>query len=204
MDQAPGWRTDPDNEAEERYWDGSAWTDRVRPAGKAIVLHLPEHVPELQRALAAATADIDAVEDRLSTLFDRTNGATATNGSNGSNRTNGTSQTNGTNGAHSTGPVAGPGRNGPRPSANHQPVDDFDVELYLDFEVDESEGFTLNGTGDMAGTSHLNGFAGADEGFADLDAALAAEEPEQDIEAAPSAASAPMPAPKKGLFRRRT
>jgi hypothetical protein len=194
MDQAPGWRTDPDNEAEERYWDGSAWTDRVRPAGKAIVLHLPEHVPELQRALAAATADIDAVEDRLSTLFDRTD-ATGTNGTNGSNGTSGT------NGTHRTGPVAGPGRNGSRPSANHQPVDDFDVELYLDFEVDESEGFTLNGKGDMAGTSHLNGFAGADEGFADLDAALAAEEPEHDIEAA---ASAPMPAPKKGLFRRRT
>ncbi len=72
MDQAPGWRTDPENEAVERYWDGSAWTDHVRPAGKAIVMHLPGHVPELQRALAAATFDIDAVEDRLSALFDRT------------------------------------------------------------------------------------------------------------------------------------
>ena len=43
----------------------------MRPASTGRSLHLSEHVPELQRALAAATADIDAVEDRLSTLFDR-------------------------------------------------------------------------------------------------------------------------------------
>ena len=59
----------------------------------------------------------------------------------------------------------------------------------------------MNGTADSAGTAQRNGLAEADEGFADLDAALAAEEPEHDIEAAPSA---PMPARKKGLFRRRT
>ena len=33
--------------------------------------HLPDHAGELQRALAAATSDIDDVEDRLGTLFDR-------------------------------------------------------------------------------------------------------------------------------------
>ena len=38
-------------------------------------MRLPDHVPELQRALADATADIDEVEDRLSTLFERTDGA---------------------------------------------------------------------------------------------------------------------------------
>jgi hypothetical protein len=32
----------------------------------------PGHAPDLQRALAAATADIDAVEERLSLLFERT------------------------------------------------------------------------------------------------------------------------------------
>ncbi len=69
MDNRPGWL--PEHGDRERYWNGSDWTDRVRPAGKGRSLHLPEHVPELQRALAAATADIDAVEDRLSTLFDR-------------------------------------------------------------------------------------------------------------------------------------
>jgi len=71
MDNGPGWLPDPEDGDRERYWNGSDWTDRVRPAGKGRSLHLPEHVPELQRALAAATADIDAVEDRLSTLFDR-------------------------------------------------------------------------------------------------------------------------------------
>ena len=75
MDNGPGWLPDPQGEAQERYWSGSAWTDRVRPAGRSRSMHLPEHVPELQRALAAATADIDEVEDRLSTLFERTDGA---------------------------------------------------------------------------------------------------------------------------------
>ena len=75
MADAPGWKPDPEREDQERYWSGSAWTDRVRPAGKAGSLHLPEHVPHLHRALSAATADIDAVEDRLSVLFERTEGA---------------------------------------------------------------------------------------------------------------------------------
>ena len=75
MADAPGWKPDPEREDQERYWSGSAWTDRVRPAGKAGSLHVPEHVPHLHRALSAATADIDAVEDRLSVLFERTEGA---------------------------------------------------------------------------------------------------------------------------------
>ena len=72
MDNGPGWLPDPEDESRERYWSGSEWTDRVRPAGRGGSLRMPEHVPELQRALAAATADIDAVEDRLSNLFERT------------------------------------------------------------------------------------------------------------------------------------
>ena len=72
MDDGPGWLPDPEHEGQERYWNGSDWTDQVRPVGSTGSLHLPEHVPELQRALAAATADIDQIEDRLSTLFDRT------------------------------------------------------------------------------------------------------------------------------------
>jgi len=71
MDNGPGWLPDPEHEGQERYWDGSDWTAQVRPAGSLGSLHLPEHVPELQRALAAATADIDQVEDRLSSMFDR-------------------------------------------------------------------------------------------------------------------------------------
>jgi|HubBroStandDraft_1064217.scaffolds.fasta_scaffold288698_2 hypothetical protein len=71
-----GWLPDPDHEGQERFWDGAAWTDEVRPDGSedARRIHLPDHVPELQRALAAATADIDEVEDRLSSLFDRSEG----------------------------------------------------------------------------------------------------------------------------------
>ncbi len=34
----------------------------------------PEHVPQLHRALAGAVEDIDAVEDRLSDLFERSDG----------------------------------------------------------------------------------------------------------------------------------
>ncbi len=69
------WRPDPDQPGQERFWDGYEWTDQVRPDGSAPRPgHLPEHTPELQRALAAATADIDAMEDRLSMLFDRAEG----------------------------------------------------------------------------------------------------------------------------------
>ncbi len=71
MDEGPGWMPDPEDAEQERFWSGSQWTDRVRPATTSNSLHLPEHVPELQRALAAATADIDEVEARLSVLFDR-------------------------------------------------------------------------------------------------------------------------------------
>ena len=76
-DQEEGWFPDPEQEGQERFWDGEGWTDEVRPDGSADdsgLEHLPEHVPELQRALAAATADIDSVEDRLSALFDRSEG----------------------------------------------------------------------------------------------------------------------------------
>ncbi|HVT41365.1 MAG TPA: DUF2510 domain-containing protein, partial [Acidimicrobiales bacterium] len=76
IEYAAGWRRDPDDAALERYWDGSAWTDRVRPSEAPVasppVARPPEHVPQLHRALAEATTDIDAVEDRLSDLFERT------------------------------------------------------------------------------------------------------------------------------------
>ena len=28
---APGWYPDPQNEAQQRYWDGAAWTENVAP-----------------------------------------------------------------------------------------------------------------------------------------------------------------------------
>ncbi|MYR59878.1 DUF2510 domain-containing protein, partial [Streptomyces sp. SID625] len=43
----PGWYPDPgqtnDGPATERWWDGKAWTDRVRPAGPAAAWGPPAH-----------------------------------------------------------------------------------------------------------------------------------------------------------------
>ncbi len=72
MADAAGWLPDPDRDDQERYWNGSAWTDRVRSAGGAGSAPVAGHAHDLHRALSAATADLDAVEDRLSTMFDRT------------------------------------------------------------------------------------------------------------------------------------
>src|SRR5688572_6942917 len=33
--QPPGWHRDPTGRHEQRYWDGVAWSDRVRQAGSA-------------------------------------------------------------------------------------------------------------------------------------------------------------------------
>ena len=69
-----GWFADPDVEGQERFFDGSEWTTETRSADPdpgVSLHHLPDHAGELQRALAAATDDIDDVEDRLGTLFDR-------------------------------------------------------------------------------------------------------------------------------------
>lgn len=86
MANGAGWRPDPDpdlddddDDAErpgrERYWDGSLWTDRVRPAGGAgLPDSQADHVPQLHRAMSAAAADLDAVDDRISTLFERPEG----------------------------------------------------------------------------------------------------------------------------------
>jgi hypothetical protein len=164
MDNAAGWQPDPEREDQERYWSGSEWTDRVRPAGKARSLHLPEHVPELQRALAAATADIDAVEDRLSNLFDRTEGKSP-----GS--------------VPETPPTSKPP---PASAANADPDDDEIIDLLDESDdVDDDEDPIHE---EFAGPTDLGGDRegdGADEdededdgAFAELDAALAAEQPE--------------------------
>ena len=178
MDKSPGWLPDPEREDQERYWSGSDWTDRVRPAGKGrSSLHLPEHVPELQRALAAATADIDAVEDRLSTLFDRSDGVKQ--------------------------PTTATDASPPPPPSAGQDADDEIPGLY-----DEDEGEDQDADGDGADedpiheefgdtTDRSDGAApeeGEEDGeFTELDAALAAEEPES-VE----------PERKRGLFRRRS
>jgi hypothetical protein len=74
MDKAPGWRPDPERVDRERYWDGSAWTEHVRDGESLDAVRLPEHGHELHRAMAAATDDLDAVEARLLTMFERSGG----------------------------------------------------------------------------------------------------------------------------------
>jgi hypothetical protein len=110
---------------------------------------VPGHLPELQRALTAATADIDEVEDRLSTLFDRTSGTGRTSFDAGRQR-----------------------RSLPAPPFADDDDDDDDADDSLDL---------------------------FDEGgaFAELDAALATEQPEEAEE--PRSGS---PQAKRGLFRR--
>jgi hypothetical protein len=135
---APGWLPDPEVAGQERYWNGTAWTDRVRLAGTGEASRLPEHVPDLHRALAAATADIDEVEDRLSLLFERTDDA------------------------------------GGRGAADRA----------------MSPGTTPTGGRDVGGG------AGADADFAELDAALAAEQADQPDEAGKGTA-------KRRMFGRR-
>ena len=85
MANGAGWRPDPDPDLDgdvdpersrpERYWDGSLWTDRVRPAGSAGPAdRAADHAPQLHRAMSAAADDLDAVDDQISSLFDRTEG----------------------------------------------------------------------------------------------------------------------------------
>ena len=154
----------------ERYWSGSTWTDRVRPAGKAGSLHVPEHVPHLHRALSAATADIDAVEDRLSVLFERTEGA----------RTG-------------SSPASAAAVSRAEPVMDDDEVLDLygEEDEYEDEGVDDDEDVTHD---EVAGRTDAGGAADTEENgaFAALDAALAAEEPDE-----------PEPAVRRKLFRRR-
>lgn len=145
-----GWLMDPDVDGQERYFDGTEWTDQVRPVDDEPDfrgrLHLPDHVPELQRALAAATADIDNVEARLSTLFDRGQGKWG----------------------HGVAESAGA-----RPAADRgRPIpEEFDGE-----DSNQVDGDPISTGGERA---ELFSDDDDDDTFAELDAALAAEEPEK-------------------------
>jgi hypothetical protein len=156
MDDGPGWLPDPEHEDQERYWDGSDWTDQVRPVGSPGSLHLPEHVPELQRALAAATADIDEVEDRLSTLFDRTGNPAG------------------------AGAVHRPPAAAPSPLPERALREEFEATAAdgVEDEVDVEDEDVVEDEGD-----------GEDDAFAELDAALVAEAPDE---------------PERRFFRRRS
>lgn len=144
-----GWFADPDVEGQERYFDGTEWTPETRPIeSDAPVHHLPDHAGELQRALAAATEDIDDVEDRLGNLFDR-------------------AEQRGERGGRARKQVADQGRaaavSAPVPAEAQTGAqadsDDEEVENWLD-DSDELD-------------------ADGDDALAELDEALASEEPEK-------------------------
>jgi hypothetical protein len=170
MERGPGWLPDPEEEDQERYWSGSLWTDRVRPAGTGRSFQLAGHAPELQRALAAGTADIEAVEERLSNLFDRTAGR----------------------------PVPPAGSGAPsvptRPHDAGAPIADGDAQR-IEFEEDPID-VEVEAAADEPVHAEFTEPPEPDEeddaaAFAELDAALATEEPEE--------------APRgRGLFRRRS
>jgi hypothetical protein len=152
MEDGSGWFADPDVEGQERYFDGSEWTSETRPADSdRPLLHLPEHVPELQRALAAATADIDDVEARLGRLFDRAADGDGGGGRGGPSR--------------ETGPASGASTNGspevvaePEPSPRPAVSASEGVESLLGTEPEPIED---------------------DDALVELDEALAAEAPEK-------------------------
>ena len=79
MDDAAAWAADSGRDDQEGSWDGAGWTDEMGPGGMGAELDADferpaEHVPQLHRAMSEAAADLEAVDDRLSTLFDRTEG----------------------------------------------------------------------------------------------------------------------------------
>jgi hypothetical protein len=74
MADAAEWEAYSERDDQDRLWDGPEEISEVRPemAEDGAVLGRPaDHVPQLHRALSEAAADLDLVEDRLSTLFER-------------------------------------------------------------------------------------------------------------------------------------
>lgn len=155
-----GWFADPDVEGQERYFDGSEWTPETRPADLETPLHhLPDHAGELQRALAAATNDIDDVEDRLGNLFDRAQQQGERSG----------------RARQQTEAQAAAGR-----AAEGKAL----AEATGQDEADSEENWLVDAAGEDVD------FDDDDDALADLDEALATEEPEK--------------VKKGGLFRRRS
>ena len=194
MEHPAGWRRDRADERYERYWDGAAWTERVRPAEAPVRrarARVPDHVPELHRALASATNDIDAVEDLLSALFERTDAVrapraaarTSVTGSPPTARTAPTTRT------VPPAPKATVEVGRPALGAPSVPVDDGDewfdledVEPILDADPIEDQAVPgADGRDARFGGGRQPEHASEEEAavFAELDAALAAEQSEE-------------------------
>jgi hypothetical protein len=138
-----GWGPDPER------------GDRQRPPGKSGPPRVPEHGPQLHKALAAATADLDAVEDRLSTLFERTEGV----------------------------PTPRSSRIVPaRPPVPLRDDGDDIIELFEPGDVNVDEADDVTAAGAVTPHRELSDEEGtADGAFARLDADLAAETPDEPV-----------------------
>ena len=149
MGNGTGWQPDPERGDRETHRSGSAPTDPVRPTRRGGTSRVPEHGPELHRALVAATSDIDAVEDRLSTLFDRADRVLTPRSPRPSGATS--------------------------MSSGELPVDDDEI---LDLYGNEDH---VAGETDDDVLPSLDAFRDpeTDAAFAELDAALASEEPDE-------------------------
>jgi hypothetical protein len=162
MDDAAGWQPDPgldpDAGDRERPWEGDglgdAWADEVRP---------PDHVPQLHKAMSEAAEDLGAVEDRLSTLFERTEGP----GPEPLQRK--ISPTEGTGAVTGTAAAAAPAG------------DDEIFDLFEDGESDEADDDVGIAEPVVTDRRAIIGEYEDDIGgdFAELDAELAAEEPDE-------------------------
>jgi hypothetical protein len=161
MANAAGWEPDSQRDDLERYWDGSAWTDELRPAENAVGLDRPpDHVPQLHRALSEAAADLEAVDDRLSTLFERTEDP-------------GRAQV-----RLATVPPVPVGDEGAQNDDGDDILDLFDDGDRAVEESDDGIGFVEPAVGDRrAIIGEYEDDIGGD--FANLDAELAAEEPDK-------------------------
>ena len=42
---SPGWYPDPQNEAQQRYWDGAAWTENVAPLAPVVQPPPQQYIP---------------------------------------------------------------------------------------------------------------------------------------------------------------
>jgi hypothetical protein len=165
MEDGSGWFADPEVEGQERYYDGSEWTSETRPADSNDPLpHLPDHVPELQRAFAAATADIEEVEAQLGRLFDRAQG-------------DGAKPKKGRKAAASK-PDPDPG---PAAHAEFAASADADADAGAGADADGQPAAQADDSAQAIGVETLLGTEADedDDSLADLDAALANEEPEK-------------------------
>jgi hypothetical protein len=193
MADAAEWRADSGRDDQERSWDGDAWTDKGQPGGLGAEfdsVRSPDHVPQLHRAMSEAAEDLDAVEDRLSTLFDRDEGP----GSDPATRAPSAQRSS----LHPEfAPSAGTTRSDDAALAlGHAPDDDEIFDLFEDGDgeagdTDDDVAIDEPVVADrMAIIGEYEDDIGGD--FAALDAELAAEEPDGPAE------------PKRRMFGRRT